>query len=212
MQLRTQALQLLHHFLSLPAAQLQKLTQQIEELANYIFPASSWEWKRGSTQSVDYARQLMAIMDAMVTAAERGLSVEPILQVGHHHNTQMPLQHASMLFSLKPQPTHVPHAKIAYIDAWPCNLLDLSLFCFGFCLDVLSACYCPSAHLQCQCQILQTCLLPATPFARSCYKPNQACVQHCYCIATGALHGAASLHDVDTFVKVWCVLCRPFCL
>lgn len=80
-QLRTEALELLHHFLSLSAGQLQKLTQQVEELANNIFPASSWEWKRGSSQSVDYARQLMALMDSTVAAAEGGLAVEPILQV-----------------------------------------------------------------------------------------------------------------------------------
>ena len=92
-QLRTQALQLLHHFLSLPASQVQRLTQQIEDLANDIFPASSWEWKRGSSQSVDYAQQLMAIMDAMVTTAERRLSVEPILQV---HQLTMKLKAPAM--------------------------------------------------------------------------------------------------------------------
>ena len=82
MQLRTEALQLLHHFLALPAGKLEKLSQHIEQLANNMFPASSWEWKRGSTQSIDYARQLMALMDSMVAAAEQGLSIEPILEVG----------------------------------------------------------------------------------------------------------------------------------
>ena len=48
-----------------------------------MFPARSWEQKPGSTQSTDYARQLMALMDSMVAAAEQGLSVEPILQVAH---------------------------------------------------------------------------------------------------------------------------------
>ena len=81
MQLRAEALQLLHHFLALPAGSLERLSEHVAELANNMFPASSWEWKRGSTQSIDYARQLMALMDSMVAAAEQGLSVEPILQV-----------------------------------------------------------------------------------------------------------------------------------
>lgn len=80
-QLRVEALQLLQHFLNLPADQSTKLTEKVEELANNVFPASSWEWKRGSTQSTDYARQLMAIMDSMVTAAEHGLPVKSLLQV-----------------------------------------------------------------------------------------------------------------------------------
>lgn len=46
-----------------------------------MFPASSWELKPGSTQSIHYAQQLMALMDSMVAAAERGLSVEPVLEV-----------------------------------------------------------------------------------------------------------------------------------
>lgn len=82
MQLRVEALQLLHHFLALPPAKLQTLSQQVEELVNGVFPASSWELKQGSTQSIHSAQQLMALMDSMVAAAERGLSVEPILEVG----------------------------------------------------------------------------------------------------------------------------------
>ena len=82
-QLRAEALQLLHHFLALPAGRLEQLSQHVEELANNMFPASSWEWKAGSTQYTDYARQLMALMDATVAAAEQGLSVEPVLQVAH---------------------------------------------------------------------------------------------------------------------------------
>ena len=85
-QLRAEALQLLHHFLALPAGRLEQLSQHVEELANNMFPASSWEWKPGSTQSTDYARQLMALMDSMVAAAEQGLSVEPVLQVTHLGN------------------------------------------------------------------------------------------------------------------------------
>ena len=81
MQLRTQALQLLHHFLGLPATHLQQLTQRLEEMANNVFPASSWEWKRGSTQSIAYAQQLMALMDSTVAAAEQGCCVAPLLQV-----------------------------------------------------------------------------------------------------------------------------------
>ena len=82
-QLRAEALQLLHHFLALPAGRLEELSQHIEELVNNVFPASSWEWKPGSTQSTDHARQLMALMDSLVAAAEEGLSVEPLLQVDH---------------------------------------------------------------------------------------------------------------------------------
>ena len=76
-----EALQLLHYFLNLPADQASKLSDTVEQLANNVFPASSWEWRRGSSQSTDYARQLMAIMDSMVGAAELGVSVEPLLQV-----------------------------------------------------------------------------------------------------------------------------------
>lgn len=80
-QLRVEALQLLRFFLNLPADQAIKLTGKVEELSNNVFPASSWEWQRGSTQSTDYARQLMAILNSMVAAAELGDSVEPLLQV-----------------------------------------------------------------------------------------------------------------------------------
>ncbi len=76
-----EALQLLQYFLS-PGNHATQLTDTVQELAINAFPASSWEWRRGTTQSTDYARQLMAIMDSMVAAAERGLSVEPLLQVG----------------------------------------------------------------------------------------------------------------------------------
>ena len=84
MQQRVETLQLLQYFLTLPEDHAAKLTDKVEELVNNIFPASSWEWKRGSTQSTDYARQLMAIMDSMVAASESGLSVEPLLQVTAH--------------------------------------------------------------------------------------------------------------------------------
>ncbi len=80
-QQRVEALQLLQYFLS-PGNHATQLTDTVQELAINAFPASSWEWRRGTTQSTDYARQLMAIMDSMVAAAERGLSVEPLLQVG----------------------------------------------------------------------------------------------------------------------------------
>lgn len=80
-QLRIAALQLLSSFLTLPAEQLSKLCKTVNELVNDVFPASSWEWEPGSTQSIDYARQLLAIMDSAVTAAELGLAVEPLLQV-----------------------------------------------------------------------------------------------------------------------------------
>lgn len=83
-QQRVETLQLLQYFLTLPGDHAAKLTDKVEELVNNIFPASSWEWKRGSTQSTDYARQLMAIMDSMVAASESGLSVEPLLQVTAH--------------------------------------------------------------------------------------------------------------------------------
>lgn len=83
-QQRVETLQLLQYFLTLPEDHAAKLTDKVEELVNNIFPASSWEWKRGSTQSTDYARQLMAIMDSMVAASESGLSVEPLLQVTAH--------------------------------------------------------------------------------------------------------------------------------
>jgi len=82
-----EALQLLQYFLN-PGNHAAKLSDKVEELANNVFPASSWEWRRGTTQSTDYARQLMAIMDSMVAAAEHGLSVEPLLQVrGNHTDT-----------------------------------------------------------------------------------------------------------------------------
>lgn len=75
-----EALQLLQYFLK-PESYATKLTDKVQELVISAFPASSWEWRRGTTQSTDYARQLMAIMDSMVAAAESGLSVEPLLQV-----------------------------------------------------------------------------------------------------------------------------------
>lgn len=80
-QLRVEALQLLAHFLSLPADQLTVLSETVSELVTDVFPASSWEWKRGSTQSTDYARQLMALMDSVVAAAEQGRPVQAMLQV-----------------------------------------------------------------------------------------------------------------------------------
>ncbi|KAL3135934.1 hypothetical protein ABBQ32_006979 [Trebouxia sp. C0010 RCD-2024] len=79
-QLRVEALHLLHHFLALPPGKLETLSQHVQELANNMFPASSWELKAGSTQAIHYAQQLMALMDSMVAAAERGLSVEPVLE------------------------------------------------------------------------------------------------------------------------------------
>lgn len=81
MQLRIEALQLLAHFFSLPAQQLSKLSEGVSELVTNVFPASSWEWRRGSTQSTDYARQLMALMDSVVAAAEMGQPVQLMLQV-----------------------------------------------------------------------------------------------------------------------------------
>ena len=86
-QFRVEALHLLHHFLALPPSKLETLSQHVQELANNMFPASSWELKPGSTQSVHYAQQLMALMDSTVAAAERGLSVEPVLEVGRHLGT-----------------------------------------------------------------------------------------------------------------------------
>lgn len=80
-QLRIDALQLLAHFLSLPGQQLSRLSEAVSELVIDVFPASSWEWKRGSTQSTDYARQLMALMDSVVAAAEIGCPVQAMLQV-----------------------------------------------------------------------------------------------------------------------------------
>ena len=84
MQVRVEALQLLHHFLQLLDDSAKQLTENLQELANNVLPASSWELKRGTTQATDYARQLMAIMDSMVVAAEQGHSVEPLLQVCLH--------------------------------------------------------------------------------------------------------------------------------
>ena len=80
-QLRIDALQLLAPFLSLPGQQLSRLSEAVNELVTDVFPASSWEWKRGSTQSTDYARQLMALMDSVVAAAEMGCAVQAMLQV-----------------------------------------------------------------------------------------------------------------------------------
>ena len=81
MQVRVETLQLLHHFLQLPHDSYEQLTESLQELANNVLPASSWELKRGTTQATDYARQLLAIMESMVVTAEQGHAVEPLLQV-----------------------------------------------------------------------------------------------------------------------------------
>lgn len=80
-QARTEALRLLAPFLALPADTARRILAAVEDIATDLFPATSHELPRGSTQSIDYATQLIAMLDAAVAAAESGTRVEALLEV-----------------------------------------------------------------------------------------------------------------------------------
>lgn len=82
-QARIEALRLLPPFLALPADTARRVLAAVEAIATDLFPATSHELPRGSTQSIDYAAQLVAMLDAAVAAAEAGTRVEALLEVSH---------------------------------------------------------------------------------------------------------------------------------
>ena len=64
----------------------------VEAITTDLFPATSYELPRGSTQSIDYAAQLLAMLDAAVAAAEAGTRVEALLEVSTNPDVFVPIR------------------------------------------------------------------------------------------------------------------------
>ena len=79
--MRAEALSLLPSFLAAGSEHAAAVTQAVAELVD-DFPVSSWENKAGSLKAAAHRKQLVALMDALVAAAEAGSDIVPLLEVG----------------------------------------------------------------------------------------------------------------------------------
>ena len=79
--MRAEALSLLPAFLAAGSELAGAVTKAVAELID-DFPVSSWENKAGSLKAAAHRKQLVALMDALVAAADAGIDVVPLLEVG----------------------------------------------------------------------------------------------------------------------------------